>query len=293
MSRWTLSDLPDQTGRTVIVTGASSGLGLIVARDLAAAGAHVVLAVRDVAKGRDVAAQLRGRTEVRELDVADLASVRRFADAWTDPIDVLVNNAGIMEVPFARTVDGFESQFATNYLGPFVLTGLLLPHITDRVVTVSSQLHRMGKIHLDDLNSTTRAYKPSAAYNDSKLADVLFASELQRRLVAAGSGVRSVVAHPGIASTNLARHAASGRVTHALRLLFNDPATGALSILYAATQDIPGNSYIGPRGVAGMKGHPAVGEAPSAARDVDTAAQLWAATETLLAPTTTDPEVLA
>ncbi len=156
MSKWTLSDLsdlPDQSGRAVVVTGASSGLGLIVARELAAAGASVVLAVRDVAKGREVAAQLPGQTEVRELDVADLGSVRRFAAAWSGLIDVLVNNAGIMEVPFARTVDGFESQFATNYLGPFVLTGLLLPHITDRVVTVTSQLHRMGKVHLDDLNS--------------------------------------------------------------------------------------------------------------------------------------------
>jgi NAD(P)-dependent dehydrogenase (short-subunit alcohol dehydrogenase family) len=286
MSTWTLSDLGDQSGRTLIVTGASSGLGLIVARELAAAGAHVVLAVRDVAKGREAAAGMTGRTEVRELDVSDLGSVRRFAAAWSGPVDVLVNNAGIMEVPLARTAGGFESQFATNYLGPFVLTGLLLPHITDRVVTVASQLHRMGKVHLHDLNSTARPYKASAAYNDSKLAAVLFSLELQRRLDAAGSPVRSMVAHPGIASTNLARHAASGKVTHALRFLFNDPATGALSILHAATQDVPGNSYIGPRGPGGMKGHPAPGKAASAGRDTDTAQRLWAATETLLAATT-------
>ncbi len=285
MSKWTLSDLPDQSGRTVIVTGASSGLGLIVARELAAAGASVVLAVRDVVKGREVAAQMSGRTEVRELDVCDISSVRRFAAAWSGPIDVLVNNAGIMEVPLARTADGFESQFATNYLGPFVLTGLLLPHITDRVVTVSSQLHRMGKIHLDDLNAADRPYKASTAYNDSKLAEVLFSLELQRRLDAAGSPVRSIVAHPGIASTNLARHAASGKVTHALRFLFNDPATGALSILYAATQDVPGNAYIGPRGLASMKGHPAPGEAASAGRDTESAQRLWAATEAFLTAT--------
>jgi len=292
MSKWTLSDLPDQSGRTVIDTGASAGLGLIVARELAAAGATVVLAVRDVAKGRAVAAQMPGRTEVRELDVADLGSVHRFAAAWQAPVDVLVNNAGIMQVPFTRTADGFESQFATNYLGPFVLTGLLLPHITDRVVTVSSQLHRMGKVHLNDLNSTNRPYKPSGAYQDSKLAEVLFALQLQRRLDAAGSPVRSIVAHPGIASTNLARHAASGKITHALRPLFNDPATGALSILYAATEDVPGNSYIGPRGPGHMKGNPTLGKAAAPARDIDTAQRLWAETEHLLT-TTPDPKATA
>lgn len=291
MSRWTLADMPDQGGRTVVVTGATSGLGLIVAREFAAAGASVVLAVRDVAKGRDIAAGITGRTEVRELDVADLGSVRRFARAWTGRIDVLINNAGIMEVPLARTGDGFESQFATNYLGPFLLTGLLLPSVTDRVVTVSSQLHRMGKVHLEDLNSTDRRYKASAAYNDSKLADVLFSLELQHRLDAKGSPVRSVVAHPGIASTNLASHAASGKVVHALRFLFNDPATGALSILYAATQDVPGNSYVGPRGIGSLKGHPALGKSAAAGRDTATAQQLWAATETLLA--TVSPKATA
>lgn len=292
MSKWTVSDLSEQTGRTVIVTGASSGLGLIVARELAAAGARVVLAVRDVAKGREVAEQMAGQTEVRELDVADLGSVRRFAAGWSGPIDVLVNNAGIMEVPLARTADGLESQFATNYFGPFALTGLLLPLITDRVVTVTSQLHRMGKVHLDDLNITDRPYKAAVVYEDSKLAEVLFSLELQRRLDASGSPVRSVLAHPGIASTNLARHAASGKVTHALRFLFNDPATGALSILFAATQDVPGNSYIGPRGPASMKGHPAIGKAASVGRDADTARRLWVATETLLA-TTTNPRASA
>ena len=282
MNRWTLADLDEQSSRTVIVTGASGGLGLIVARELDAAGARVVLAVRDVAKGREAAAGMTGRTEVRELDVADLGSVRRFAAAWDEPVDVLVNNAGIMEVPLRRTADGFESQLATNYLGPFVLTGLLLGHITDRVVTVASQLHRMGTVHLDDLNSTDRPYKAAVAYEDSKLAGVLFSLELQRRLDAAGSPVRAIVAHPGIASTNLARHATSGRVTHALRFLFNDPATGALSILYAATQDVPGNSYIGPRGPAGLKGHPDHGKGGRAGRHPDTARRLWTATEMLL-----------
>ena len=289
MNRWTLADLDEQSSRTVIVTGASSGLGLIVARELDAAGARVVLAVRDVAKGREAAAGMTGRTEVRELDVADLGSVRRFAAGWDEPVDVLVNNAGIMEVPLRRTADGFESQLATNYLGPFVLTGLLLGHITDRVVTVASQLHRMGTVHLDDLNSTDRPYKAAVAYEDSKLAGVLFSLELQRRLDATGSPVRAVVAHPGIASTNLARHATSGRVTHALRFLFNDPATGALSILYAATRTCPAAPTSGPRGPAGLKGHPAPGRAAPAGRDPDIARRLWTATETLLA-TTNNPK---
>lgn len=278
MSRWTASDLPDMTGRTVVVTGASAGLGLITATELARVGARVVLAVRSLAKGEQAAAGIPGRTEVRELDVSELASVRRFAAGWTGEIDVLINNAGIMEVPLARTGDGFESQLATNYLGPFVLTDLLLPHLTDRVVSVSSQLHRMGKVHLDDLNSEKRAYKALDAYNDSKLDVVLFSFELQRRLAAAGSPVRSIVAHPGIASTNLARHSGSGKLTHALRFLFNDAPTGALSVLCAATQDIPGNSYVGPRGPGSIKGHPALGKPAAAGRDAETARKLWDAT---------------
>ena len=258
MSRWKLADLTDQSDRTVVITGASSGLGLIAARELAGAGARVVLAVRDVEKGRAVADGLPGRTEVRHLDVADLGSVARFAEAWRGPIAVLVNNAGIMAAPFTITPDGFESQFATNYLGPFALTQALLPHVTDRVVTVSSQLHRTGSVHLDDLGSVERPYDAAHAYADSKLAAVLFALELRRRLEQAHSPVRSIVAHPGIASTTLARHSTAGRVTHALRFLFNDPAIGALSILYAATADLPGNAYVGPRGPGGLKGHPTV-----------------------------------
>lgn len=289
MSKWTLAKIPDQNGRTVIVTGASSGLGLIVASEFAEAGADVVMAVRDASKGRAAAADIRGRTRVHELDVADTRSIRQFAQSWVGPIDVLINNAGIMDVPLSRTHDGFESQFATNYLGPFLLTRLLLPHITDRVVTVTSQLHRMGKVHLDDLNTTRRKYDGAAAYNDSKLAAVLFSLELQRRLDAgvevAGGPVRSILAHPGIASTNLARHAASGKITHALRFLFNSPQTGALSILYAATQDLPGNSYVGPRGPGGLKGHPAVGKAAPGGRDPLVAERLWLATEALLPPT--------
>jgi NAD(P)-dependent dehydrogenase (short-subunit alcohol dehydrogenase family) len=225
-----------------------------------------VLAVRSLAKGEEAAKSIAGSTEVRELDVSDLGSVNRFASEWTGSIDVLVNNAGIMEVPFAVTRDGYESQSATNYLGPFLLTGRLLPHITNRVVFVGSQLHRLGNIHLDDLGGTARPYNKSRAYRDSKLAITLLCLELQRRLDLAGSPVRAILAHPGIASTNLSRHAVSGKITHAVRFLFNDTPTGALSLLYAATEDIPGNSYIGPRGPGGLKGtRPSASPRPSAA----------------------------
>ena len=210
-ARWTAADLPDMTGRTVVVTGASSGIGAATARALAAAGATVVLAVRDVAKGELVAATFTGRAEVRELDLASLASIRAFAAAWTGDLDILVNNAGIMMVPEGRTADGFERQIGTNHLGPFALTNLLLPRITDRVVTVSSNAHERGRIDLDDLNWERRPYRASQAYSDSKLANLLFTFELQRRLAAAGSSVRALAVHPGMVRTNLFGHATGVR----------------------------------------------------------------------------------
>ena len=167
-TRWAAAHLPDQSGRTAIVTGATSGLGLVTARELARVGARVVLAVRDPAKGERTAATMAGPTEVRRLDLADLTSVRAFAAGWTEPLDFLINNAGIMRVPQGRTRDGFELQFGTNHLGPFALTNLLLPHITSRVVTVSSQLHRRGRLDLDDLNWQRRRYRSLQAYCDSK-----------------------------------------------------------------------------------------------------------------------------
>ena len=281
MTKWSAADLPDMSGRTVVVTGASGGIGLITARELARVGAKVVLAVRTVSRGRTAAGLIPGRTEVRKLDVSDLGSVRRFAAEWTGGIDVLINNAGIMDVPLTRTADGFESQMATNYLGPFALTNLLLPHITDRVVSVSSQLHRMGSPQLEDLNGQNRPYKAMDAYNDSKLNLVLFSTELQRRLTASGSPVRSVVAHPGIAATNLAGHSAAGKVTSALRFLFNDAEHGALPSLFAATQDIPGNSYVGPGGFGSLKGHPRIRRPAAAGLDTATAARLWTLTARL------------
>lgn len=284
MTGWTAADLPDMTGRTVVITGATSGIGRVTARELARVGARVVLAVRSAAKGRAVAEEFAGRTEVRELDVSDLGSIRRFAARWSEGIDVLVNNAGIMDVPLSRTADGFELQAATNFFGPFALTNLLLPHVTDRVVSVSSQLHRMGRTHLkdtDDLAARNRPYRSTAAYNDSKLNLVLFSAELQRRLTASGSPVRSLVAHPGIATTNLAGHTLAGKVTRALRFLFNDAEHGALPSLYAATQDIPGNAYVGPDRPGGLKGHPVVRTPAAAALDPAAAARLWALTALL------------
>ena len=200
---WTAADLPSQKGRIFIVTGANSGIGLPTARALAEAGAHVVLAVRDVAKGETAAASIAGDTEVRRLDLADLASIRAFADAWQGDVDVLINNAGVMRTPERRTADGFELQIGTNHLGHFALTNLLLRHVTDRVVTVSSGAHRGGSISLDDLNWQRRRYQRWAAYQQSKLANLLFTLELQRRLTAAGSPIRALAAHPGYAATNL------------------------------------------------------------------------------------------
>jgi NAD(P)-dependent dehydrogenase (short-subunit alcohol dehydrogenase family) len=284
-SRWTAADIPGQTGRTAVVTGANSGLGLATARALAAAGAHVVLAVRDPGRGAAAAARLPGDGEVRTLDLADLASVRAFADAWTGPLDVLVNNAGIMAVPAGVTVDGFELQFGTNHLGHFALTNLLLPHVTDRVVTLSSSLHRAGTIVLDDLNWQRRPYSAERAYGQSKLANLLFTLELQRRLTEAGSRVRATAAHPGWAATNLQGHSGNRLKDTAMavgnRLFAMSGEQGALPTLFAATADIPGGSYAGPDGFQEMRGHPTLVGRTAAASDVDLARRLWTASAEL------------
>ena len=284
MAKWTAAELPDLSGRTVVITGGSGGIGLITARELARVGAHVVLAVRDTAKGENAARTLRGGdTEVRRLDVSSLESVRAFARAWSGDIDILINNAGIMQVPLAYTADGFESQAATNYFGPFALTNLLLPHVTDRVVTLSSQLHRRGHLHADDLNWRRREYNATAAYCDSKLDVTLFALELNRRLAASGSRVRSLAAHPGIATTNLVAHVGGflGLMNRATRFLVNDAEHGALPSLYAASQDIPGGSYVGPDGVGSIRGYPEVRKPSRAASDPEAARTLWSATAEL------------
>jgi NAD(P)-dependent dehydrogenase (short-subunit alcohol dehydrogenase family) len=277
--------LPDQTGRTVVVTGATSGLGRVTAAELARAGARVVLAVRDPDRGRRVAATMDGAVEVRRLDLADLTSVRAFAAGWTGDLDVLVNNAGIMMVPAGRTADGFELQLGTNHLGHFALTVLLLPHVTDRVVTVASGMHRAGRIDLDDLNWRTRRYSPTGAYGQSKLANLLFTLELQRRLSAAGSPVRALAAHPGWAATALQGRTRNPLADAAMRLgnlvLAQSDAAGARPVLTAATADLPGGSYLGPSGPGEMRGRPTlVGRSP-AASDPDLARRLWTASAEL------------
>src|SRR3954451_10010749 len=283
--KWTADDLPDLGGRTFVVTGANSGIGLRAVRQLARAGARVVLAVRDTAKGEEAARSAPGNTEVRKLDLADLASVRDFASAWDGAIDVLVNNAGAMAVPESRTKDGFEMQIGTNHLGNFALTTLLLPRITDRVVTVSSPAHRMGGLDLDDLNWEKRRYQRWRAYGQSKLSNLLFTLELQRRMTEAGSDLRAVAAHPGYASTNLQSHTGNwlqnGIMAVSNKLLAQSAEMGALPTLYAATQDVPPGAYVGPDGFQEQRGHPTLVARSSSARTDETARRLWELSERL------------
>ncbi len=280
------TSLPDLNGRTVIVTGANSGIGRAAATALAASGARVVLAVRSAEKGEQAAAQMSGQTEVRALDLASLASVREFAESWDGgEIDVLINNAGVMVPPLSRTAEGFELQFGTNHLGHFALTNLLLEQITGRVVTVSSTAHRMGKIDFDDLNWERRSYRAWSAYGQSKLANLLFTAELQRRLTEAGSPVLAMAAHPGYTATNLQFH--SGKklqdwVSHLGNVvLAQGEEGGALPTLYAATADVPGNSFAGPSGFMESRGPAKLVGRTSQAKDMDVARRLWEVSETL------------
>ncbi len=280
--RW--AAVPDQRGRRIVITGASAGLGLEMARVLVDHGADVVLAVRTVEKGERVAAGLSGPVDVRRLDVADLASVRAFA-ADIGPFDVLVNNAGVLAVPFALTADGFETHLATNHLGHFALTNLLLPQLRDRVVVVSSHSHRSGSVVLDDLMWERRTYKPYAAYAASKLANLLFLADLQRRLTAAGSTLRAVGAHPGSTATSITGSTGNpvktwvGSWGHQIAGM--PVRKGALSLLYAATMDVPGNTYVGPGGFKELSGWPTSVGRSSDALDPDLARGLWERSEAL------------
>jgi NAD(P)-dependent dehydrogenase (short-subunit alcohol dehydrogenase family) len=303
MPAWTADQIPGQGGRTAVVTGATSGLGLVTARELARAGADVVLAVRDVALGDAVAQEIRAAAptasvSVTPLDLADLGSIRAFAAAFGERhprLDLLVNNAGVMATPRRRTADGFELQLGTNHLGHFALTGLLLPQLLagpePRVVTVSSRAHRMGRIDPDDLAELGDGgrYGRWRAYGRSKLANLLFAFELQRRADVAGVPLLSVAAHPGLAATNLqlAGPRMEGSALReraaalANRLFAQSAEAGALPILFAATTPVPGGAFVGPDGPFEARGHPRLVGASAAARDPVAAARLWAASEEL------------
>ena len=298
--KWTAADMPAQTGRRAIVTGANSGLGFETALALAAHGAEVTLAVRDTAKGEAAADQIRAQApqaslEVRRLDLADLASIDEFAWLWReshpDGLDLLINNAGIMAIPRRETADGFEMQLGTNHLGHFALTGRLLEAIRPdgRIVTVSSQAHRMGRMDFDDLMGE-RKYGAWRAYGQSKLANLLFMRGLAERLERAGSSIASVAAHPGYASTHLQavgpEMRGQGWMTKVMggvnKVMAQSAAMGALPTLYAATfPAIRSGDYVGPDGFGEQRGHPKlVGMTPSA-RDDAAANQLWTVSEDL------------
>ncbi|MDX1892421.1 SDR family NAD(P)-dependent oxidoreductase [Mycolicibacterium sp. 050158] len=286
---WTIADIPDQTGRTAVVTGANTGLGYETATALAGRGARVVLAVRNLDKGKAAADLITRRypgsdVTVQELDLTSLTSVREAAEQLRadDRIDLLVNNAGVMMTPKSTTRDGFELQFGTNHLGHFALTGLLVDRLLQtpgsRVVTVSSIGHRMGRIRFDDLQSDRR-YNRMAAYGQSKLANLLFTYELQRRLT--GTNTTAVAAHPGGSSSELSRYL-PGLVQLVFRPLEQDTETGALPTLRAATDPhVSGGQYLGPGGFAEMRGYPKVVASSRRSHDTAVARRLWSVSEEL------------
>jgi len=300
--KWTVEQIPSQAGKTALVTGANSGIGYQAALQLARHGAHVLLGCRNETKGRGALARLQreapgASAEVVELDMASLASIRRFAATFIArglALDLLINNAGVMALPKRElTVDGFERQFGTNHLGHFALTGLLLPALlaaeAPRVVTVASLAHRTGKIEFDNLQSE-KSYKGAGweAYNASKLANILFAKELDRRARAAGSGLLSLAVHPGVSMTSIF---ANGPGTMNLKaiavkvlapVLMQKDDAGALPTLYAATSpDAHGGEYIGPDGFGELKGAPVVVQPKPQALDTAVGEQLWAVSEAL------------
>jgi NAD(P)-dependent dehydrogenase (short-subunit alcohol dehydrogenase family) len=295
---WSETDIPDQSGRTAVVTGANSGIGYCAARALARRGAYVLLACRNEKRGQAATERLRAevpgaRAGYRHLDLADLASVRAFAaDFAEDRLDLLINNAGVMALPYARTADGFETQFGVNHLGHFALTGLLLPHLLGtpdaRVITVSSAMHAIANIDPGDLNSE-HGYLRWIAYGRSKTANLLFVHELAKRLADSGSAVIAAAAHPGYADTNLQTAGAEleGRATAARlarlgnRVLAQPAARGALPTLYAATAPaVRPDDFIGPR-LQGWRGSPTRSWRAPWTRDPTASERLWSASEQL------------
>ena len=302
MAPWTATDIPDQTGRTIVVTGANSGLGLRSAEALAAKGAEVLLACRNAEKAAAALATVNAGASgpparVVTLDLASLESVAACAaeiDRSVERVDVLLNNAGVMALPLRRTADGFEMQFGTNHLGHFALTGRLLPALLRTkeplVVTVSSNAHKFGRMHWDDLNWNTGRYRKWGAYSQTKLANLLFSGELQRRAVAAGTALTSVAAHPGYAATNLSATgpamAGKGLMERLMgvadRFVGQSDVMGALPQLYAATMpDVIADDYWGPDGFQEQRGHPKRAGRTKHASDIAAAARLWQESERL------------
>lgn len=282
-TRWSVANLPRMDGKRVVVTGATNGIGWETARGLARVGAQVVLAVRDLDRGKERAEQIAdetsgARTEVVELDVADLSSVRRCADGL-GPLDILVNNAGVMASERRTTVDGFEMALGTNFLGPFAFTNLLLPQIAERVVIVGSTSHKTGEINLDDPHFERRTWTRPTSYSQSKLADMLWALELDRRLRKAGSTITTAIAHPGWATTGILGVTGIAPLDKVIEaagaVLANTPEQGAAVTLYAMNPDVPSGAYVGPDGRFGLRGDPVlVGRTPKAC-DFRTAGLLW------------------
>ncbi len=288
-SNWRPGDIPDLTGKIAIVTGANSGIGYAAARALARKQATVILACRNREKGSAAVRQIaqeypESKAEFLQLDLSDLASVQRFTGEFTsryDRLDILINNAGIMRPPFGKTVDGFELQFGVNHLGHFALTGRLLNRLTStsraRVVTVSSWGHHLGVIDFDDLNAE-KNYDPGRAYAQSKLANLLFTYELQRRLEGAGVDTLAAAAHPGWTATNLPVHWRMIRIF--TPLIGQTPEMGALPTLYAAVgPDVKGGEFFGPRSWLGLRGYPIKARSSDRSYDTEVAARLWTVSE--------------
>jgi NAD(P)-dependent dehydrogenase (short-subunit alcohol dehydrogenase family) len=291
---WTTDDMPDQKGRVVIVTGSSSGIGKEAARVLAGKNASVVIAVRNVSKGENVAGGISKEfpdadVSVRGLDLANLKSVTAFAESFVhdyDRLDILINNAGVMMCPYAKTRDGFEMQFGTNHLGHFALVGQLLPPLKktsgSRVVALSSLAHKGGKLDFTDLNWDRRTYNTNQAYFDSKLANLYFAYLLAQKLEAEGSNPKVIIAHPGWTATELQRH--SGMMGFLNKLVAQGVDMGALPTLRAATDEgaSPG-TFFGPAKFFEMRGHPVKVKSTARSHDMDAARELWKQSEDMTA----------